>query len=95
MASKSDLVEVVYKNIVKKHKDAKKVCAEGAVNSVLAGMTEIIQKKKSLLLVGFGSFAVKARKARKGRNPQTGKPITIKASRVVRFKASKELKKGL
>ncbi|MFC1841121.1 HU family DNA-binding protein [Thermodesulfobacteriota bacterium] len=56
--------------------------------------TNSLKKRKSepVTLVGFGTFKVNKRKARKGRNPQTGEVIKIKASRVVKFKAGKALK---
>jgi len=52
-------------------------------------MTKIVKKDGKLQLVGFGTFQVKKRAARMGRNPQTGKAIKIAAKKVVKFKASK------
>lgn len=54
-----------------------------------------IKKDKRFVVPGFGTFTVKSRKARKGRNPQTGEEIKIKASKTVGFKPSPTLKKGL
>jgi DNA-binding protein HU-beta len=54
-----------------------------------------IVKKKGFTILGFGSFKVVNRKGRKGRNPQTGKPITIPAKRVVKFTASQKIKSSL
>jgi DNA-binding protein HU-beta len=53
--------------------------------------TKALKKDDRVALVGFGSFSVSKRAARKGRNPQTGKEIQIKAKKVVRFKAGTEL----
>lgn len=69
-----------------------KAAAERAVNAVLKGITTGLKKNTSVSLVGFGSFTVKARKARMGRNPQTGESIKIKASKTVTFRAGKALK---
>ncbi len=76
-------------------KDAKisKVAAAAALGSFMAGVTTALKKKDGkLTLVGFGTFSKVRRKARKGRNPQTGEPINIKAANVVKFKAGKKLK---
>ncbi|MEE8243071.1 MAG: HU family DNA-binding protein, partial [candidate division NC10 bacterium] len=65
-------------------KDAKvtKRAAEAALNSALKGIKDSLKKGKKVTLVGFGSFAIGRRKARTGRNPQTGRPIKIPAARV-------------
>ena len=75
--------------------DAKisKVAAAAALNSFMASVTKALKKKDGkVTLVGFGTFSKVRRKARKGRNPQTGDPIKIKASNVVKFSAGKKLK---
>jgi len=69
-----------------------KAAAERAVNAVLTGMRHGLKKDQTVSLVGFGSFTVRKRKARTGRNPQTGEPIKIKASKTVTFKCGKALK---
>lgn len=69
--------------------------AQSAVDCVLDSITKALKKGDTVTLVGFGTFKVVKRKARKGRNPQTGEPIKIKASTVVRFKAGKALKDSL
>lgn len=76
-------------------KDTKstKIAAEKAVNSVLTNIKK--NAKKGVQLIGFGTFKVGRRKARKGRNPQTGKPITIKASKTIKFKAGKAFKEAI
>lgn len=78
-------------------KDAKvtKRAAEAALDSAIKGVTDTLKKGKRVTLVGFGSFSVGRRKARTGRNPQTGKPIKIPAARVARFRAGGTLKKAV
>ena len=76
-------------------KDAKisKVAAANALNSFMGNITKALKKKDGkVTLVGFGTFAKIRRKARKGRNPQTGEPIKIKACNVVKFRPGKKLK---
>jgi DNA-binding protein HU-beta len=69
-----------------------KADAERALNSFVDVAKKTLKKEGRLALAGFGTFVVSKRKARKGRNPQTGETIKIKASKVVRFKAGKSLK---
>ena len=70
-----------------------KSAAGTALNSFMEGVTKALKKKDGkVTLIGFGTFSKVHRKARKGRNPQTGKPISIKARNVVKFKAGKKLK---
>jgi DNA-binding protein HU-beta len=68
-----------------------KVQAGAALDAVVDGVTSTLAKGDKLTLVGFGTFSVSSRAARKGRNPQTGKEINIPAKTVVKFKAGKEL----
>ncbi len=70
----------------------RKVDAEKAINSFVRIVSETLKGKGRLALAGFGTFVVAQRKAREGRNPQTGKPIKIPATRVVKFKPGKQLK---
>ena len=75
--------------------DAKisKVAAAAALNSFMDGVAKALKKKDGkVTLVGFGTFSKARRKARKGRNPQTGDPIKIKASNAVKFSPGKKLK---
>ena len=70
-----------------------KAAAGTALASFIDGVTKALKKKDGkLTLVGFGTFSKSHRKARKGRNPQTGETIKIKARNVVKFKAGKKLK---
>jgi DNA-binding protein HU-beta len=80
--------------IAKMAKDARisKAAAEKALKSFTGNVTKALKKGDKLTLVGFGTFHVMKRAARKGRNPQTGEPITIKASKVPKFKPGKALK---
>lgn len=68
-----------------------KVQATAALDSFIEGVTKTLKSGNKLILVGFGTFSVSKRAARTGRNPQTGATIKIKAKKVARFKASKEL----
>ena len=79
-------------------KDAKvsKVAAAAALNSFMDGVTKALKKKDGkVTLVGFGTFSKVRRKARKGRNPQTGEPIKIKASNSVKSSPGKNLKSAV
>lgn len=66
--------------------------ANDAFDSLLEGITTSLKKNQRVTIVGFGTFSVAKRKARTGRNPQTGKEIKIPAKRVPRFSAGKQLK---
>lgn len=66
--------------------------AETVINCVFSTITKALKKDDTLTLVGFGTFKVSKRKARIGRNPQTGKEIKIKAKKVPKFVAGKGLK---
>ena len=86
--TKAELVE-------KMAKDAgiSKVAAATALNAFMDSVTKALKKKDGkVTLVGFGTFSKARRKARKGRNPQTGAPIKIKACNVVKFRPGKKLK---
>ncbi len=73
-----------------------KVAATAALNSFIDGVTKALKKKDGkVTLVGFGSFVKVRRSARKGRNPQTGKPINIKARNVVKFRPGKKLRESI
>lgn len=72
--------------------DITKVDAEKALNAFIESVEEALVNGDKVQLVGFGSFEVRERAARKGRNPQTKKEITIKASKAPVFKVGKALK---
>jgi DNA-binding protein HU-beta len=84
--NKGDLVTQVAK-VVSTKKEAK-----AAVDCVFSTITKALKKKDTITLTGFGTFKVAQRKARKGRNPQTGAEIKIKAKKVPKFVAGKGLK---
>lgn len=88
--NKGELVEAVAKET-----KLSKAAAEKALNAVLGNMTTGLKKTGRVSIVGFGTFTVRKRKARMGRNPQTGEEIRIAASRTVGFKAGKALKEKI
>ncbi|WP_018970043.1 HU family DNA-binding protein [Rubritalea marina] len=90
--NKAELVEAIQNNL---GKDATKRLAEDALSAVLTSITEGVKKDGKVQLIGFGTFEVKTRAARKGRNPKTGEEMQIKASKTVGFKASSSLKGSL
>lgn len=69
--------------------------AEKAVNAFVESIEEALGKGDKVSLVGFGTFEVRARAARKGRNPQTGEEIDIAATKIPAFKAGKSLKENI
>jgi len=78
-------------------KEAKisKASAEKAVNAFASSVTKALKKGDKLSLTGFGTFSVAKRRARIGRNPQSGKEIKIPATRVAKFKAGNLLKNAV
>jgi DNA-binding protein HU-beta len=78
-------------------KEAKisKAAAEKAINAFTGAVTKALKKGDKLALTGFGTFSVAKRRARTGRNPQTGKEIKIPATRVAKFKAGNLLKSAV
>jgi len=85
--NKSDLVAVVADKMNATRKDA-----EASLNAVIDAITESLVKGEKIQLVGFGSFEIRKRAARKGRNPQTKEEIRIPASKAPVFKAGKAFK---
>lgn len=88
--NKSELISVVAEKTGMTKKDTEKV-----VNSVFEGISESLAKGDKVQIIGFGTFEVRERKAREGRNPATGKPITIPAAKVPVFKAGKALRESV
>lgn len=72
-----------------------KAAAERALGALLDAIASSLQNDEPVVLVNFGTFVVKQRAARKGRNPQTGEEINIRAAKVVGFKAGKALKEAV
>ena len=88
--NKNDLIEAVAERTGLAKSDAAR-----AVEALLGTITETLQKGDPVALAGFGTFVAKVRAARTGRNPRTGEPIAIPASRAPAFKAGKGLKDAL
>jgi len=88
--NKQDLIDAILAN--KEAGIESKAAAGRAVDAVLDGIAAGLKKDATVQLIGFGTFAVKTRAARTGRNPQTGATIKIKASKTVSFKAGAALK---
>ncbi len=87
--NKGDLINEVVKVVSTKKE------AQEAVDCVFSSITRALQKGDTVTLVGFGSFKVVERKARKGRNPQTGEEIDIKASNAPKFTPGQALKEAI
>ena len=88
--NKAELIDAVADNA-----DLSKAAAGRALDAALEAITKALKKKDTVTLVGFGTFSVRKRSARIGRNPQTGEEIKIKASKVPGFKAGKALKDAI
>lgn len=85
--NKSELIDVIAQSA-----DLPKAQAGRVLDSVIDAITQTLIKGDQVTVAGFGTFSVRSRAARTGRNPQTGAPISIKASKVPSFKAGKALK---
>ena len=90
--NKAELIEAVQGSL---GKDATKRAAEDAVAAVLGAIANGVRTQGKVQLIGFGTFEVKNRKARMGRNPKTGEPMHIAASKSVGFRPSATLKGSL
>jgi len=89
--TKADLIQKIADDA-----DISKAAANAALKSFLENVTKELQKKDSkVTLVGFGTFTKVKRKARQGRNPQTGDPIQIKACNVIKFRPGKNLRETI
>ncbi len=85
--NKSELIEAIAESA-----DINKAEAGRALDATISAITGALKDGDQVALVGFGTFAVKDRAARTGRNPQTGAPIEIAAAKIPGFKAGKALK---
>ncbi len=85
--NKSELIDAIAESA-----DISKAAAGRALDAVISSVTGALKDGEQVVLVGFGTFSVKERAARTGRNPQTGEPIEIAAARIPGFKAGKALK---
>ncbi len=88
--NKSELIDAVASAA-----DLNKTQAAGAVDGVIGAITQALKSGEQVTVVGFGTFLVRQREARAGRNPRTGETIQIKASKVPAFKAGKALKEAV
>jgi len=88
--NKAELIEAIASDSGLSKADAKR-----ALDAFVSSTTGALKKGDRVALVGFGSFSISARAARKGRNPQTGKEIKIAAKNVVKFKAGAELSESV
>ncbi len=88
--NKSDLVDKVAEDA-----ELTKADANDAITSVVEGIQESLSRGEKVTLVGFGTFSVRERSARKGRNPQTGETIQIPAKKVAKFKPGKHLREAV
>jgi len=88
--TKADLIEKMAKDA-----EVSKAAAGKALESFIDGVKKTLKKGNKVSLVGFGTFAVSKRKARKGRNPRTGEKITIKAAKVPKFTSGKVFKEAI
>jgi len=88
--TKADIIEAVYEQIGFSKKEAADV-----VELVFETMKDTLADGEKIKISGFGNFVVRDKKARAGRNPQTGDPLTIEARRVLTFKPSQVLKDAL
>lgn len=85
--NKSELIDAIAESA-----DLSKASATRALDAALDGIVETLKAGDQVVLIGFGTFSVKDRAARTGRNPQTGAPIEIAAAKIPGFKAGKALK---
>ena len=85
--NKTELIEAIAASA-----DLPKAAAGRALDALVEAVTEALKKDDQVVLVGFGTFAVKDRAARTGRNPQTGQPIEIAAAKIPSFRPGKALK---
>jgi DNA-binding protein HU-beta len=85
--NKAEIIDYIAEN-----SEISKASATRALNAFLEAVTLSLRAGKSISLLGFGTFSVKPRAARVGRNPQTGEPINIEAANIPAFKAGKSLK---
>jgi DNA-binding protein HU-beta len=88
--NKAELIEQVSRAA-----DLSHAAAQRAVDAIVGAISNSLRNGETVMLTGFGSFSVSQRAARSGRNPRTGEPITIAASRNPRFKAGKGLKDAI
>ena len=85
--TKADIIERIYEKVGLSKEESSRI-----VELVLEALKETLEKGEKVKISGFGNFVVRAKRSRRGRNPQTGEEIKIKAKRVPKFVAGKALK---
>jgi len=88
--TKADIIESIYEKVGLSKEDSSRI-----VELVLESLKETLEKGEKVKVSGFGNFVVRAKRSRRGRNPQTGDEIQITARKVLTFKSSPILKKAL
>ena len=88
--TKAELIDKMAKDV-----DISKAAAQKALDSFIDAIVKTLKKGNKVTLIGFGTFSVSKRAARKGRNPRTGETIKIKASKAPKFKAGKAFKDAI
>ena len=88
--NKSELI-----NYISEDAKISKSAAEKAINSFMSNIRATLKKGQSVTLVGFGTFTISKRKARSGRNPQTGETMNIPAKKVPKFRPGKDLREAV
>ncbi len=88
--TKADIVERIYEEVGFSKKDATRI-----VESIFETMKETLERGEKIKISSFGNFVVRSKRARRGRNPQTGEDLTISARKVLTFKPSQILKKAI
>lgn len=85
--NKTGIIDAVHEKL-----GGTKTSAEEVVETMINSITDSLKKGEEVSIAGFGTFVVKARAARTARNPRTGEPVKVPATKVPKFKASKALK---
>lgn len=88
--TKADIIENIYEKVGISKKETSSV-----VHTIFGTIKETLEKGENVKISGFGNFNVRQKRARRGRNPQTGEEITISARKVITFKASNVLKESI
>lgn len=93
--TKAELIDNVAKVAGKTHEGLSKTAVKDVIDATFTTIAKHIKKDKRFLVPGFGTFTVRTRKAKKGRNPKTGEELQIPASKTVAFKPAPTLKDSL
>jgi DNA-binding protein HU-beta len=91
--TKQEFIDLIAKKVEKQ--EISKTAVREIIDSTFDEMVKVIKKEKRFAVPGFGTFTVRQRKAKTGRNPKTGEPIKIKASKTIGFKPAPSVKEAL